>query len=45
MIRRLFEIFGAIEYLFFGQFMMDYDCNRAKINEAVKRLMDGASSK
>jgi len=39
--RRLLELMGAVEYLFFGQFQMDFDCNRAKINQAVKKLMHG----
>lgn len=37
--RRLIELLSAINYLFFGQFVIDYDCNRAKINEAMKKLL------
>lgn len=38
MLNRFFEVCGMIEYLLIRRWVLDFDCNRAKINDRMKRL-------
>jgi hypothetical protein len=38
--RILLELCGMVEHILYKRWVLDYDCNRAKINQAVKELMN-----
>jgi hypothetical protein len=37
--RIFLEICGMVEHILYKRWVMDYDCNRAKINQHIKELM------
>lgn len=38
----ILEMVGMLEYILFRRWIFDLDCNRSKINERVRRLMEVA---